>query len=79
MSIAGVEITVFVAEVEQNGGLGMHKKAALRASFLTVVVFPQSFSFMEFSHFVDSLINKNDKKTATMVSNNLVEVVLKQY
>ena len=23
----------FVAEVEQNGGLGMHKKAALRASF----------------------------------------------
>ena len=33
---------------------------------------------MEFSHFVDSLINKNDKKTATMVSNNLVEVVLKQ-
>ena len=35
VSIAGVEITVFVAEVEQNGGLGMHKKAALRASFLS--------------------------------------------
>ena len=32
VSIAWVEITVFVAEVEQNGGLGMHKKAALRAT-----------------------------------------------
>jgi hypothetical protein len=36
VSIPGVEITVFVvAEVEQDGGLGMHKKAALRASFIS--------------------------------------------